>query len=242
MKVFISQSNYIPWRGYFDAIQQADVFVLYDDVQYTKRDWRNRNQIKTPGGLRWLTIPVKVKGRYLQKIDEVEIADEHWANKHWQCIVQNYHRTPFFYEYSPLFEALYQSATDHRLSRINQHFLTAIAKMLGITTQFRWSSEFDLEGNKSEKLLQICEELQATHYITGPAARNYLDEDLFRQAGKEIIWMDYSGYPEYPQLFTPFEGTISIIDLLFNTGPAATLYMKSSQYDISHYRRASSGD
>lgn len=242
MKVFISQSNYIPWRGYFDAIQQADVFVLYDDVQYTKRDWRNRNQIKTPGGLRWLTIPVKVKGRYLQKIDEVEIADEHWANKHWQCIIQNYHSTPFFPEYGPLIAALYQSATDHRLSRINHHFLTAIAKMLGIATQFRWSSEFDLAGNKSEKLLQICETLQATHYITGPKARNYLDEDLFRRAGMEIFWMDYSGYPEYPQLFAPFEGTISILDLLFNTGPAASSYMKSFQYDISHYKRASSGD
>ncbi|MBV6442360.1 MAG: hypothetical protein EPGJADBJ_04071 [Saprospiraceae bacterium] len=226
MKVFISQSNYIPWKGYFDAIQRADVFVLYDDMQYTKRDWRNRNQIKTPNGLQWLSIPVKVKGKYFQKINETEVADQDWPLNHWQCIVNNYRKAPFFPVYGPRFEALYQSATEQHLSQINYRFLKAIAGMLGINTHIRWSSEFALRGDKSEKLLHICKDLQATHYISGPSAQGYLQEDIFRQNGIDVLWMDYSNYPEYPQLFGPFNHFVSILDLLFNTGPAAPSYLK----------------
>ncbi len=226
MKVFISQSNYIPWKGYFDAIRRADVFVLYDDMQYTKRDWRNRNQIKTPNGLQWLSIPVKVKGKFFQKISETEVSDPDWALKHWQSIHQNYQKAPFFPEYGPLFETLYRSATEERLSQINYHFLKAIAGMLGITTRFRWSSEFDLQGDRSEKLLHICKDLQATHYISGPAAQGYLDMELFRKNGIDVLWMDYAGYPEYPQLFGPFNHHVSILDLLFNTGPGAAACLK----------------
>ncbi|GJM34823.1 MAG: hypothetical protein DHS20C18_38240 [Saprospiraceae bacterium] len=226
MKVFISQSNYIPWKGYFDAIQRADVFVLYDEMQYTKRDWRNRNQIKTPNGLKWLSIPVQVKGKYFQKINETLVADQKWPQKHWQNIVQNYQKAPFFPEYGPLFEALYLSATDDHLSQINYHFLKAIAETLGITTCFRWSSEFDLQGDKSEKLLHICKTLQATHYISGPSAQGYLEEGLFYKNEIEVLWMDYSGYAEYAQLFSPFEHNVSILDLLFNAGPEAGAYLK----------------
>ncbi len=229
MKVFISQSNYIPWKGYFDAIRRADVFVLYDDMQYTKRDWRNRNQIKTPNGLQWLSIPVKVKGKYFQKINETEVADQDWRLDHWQSIVQNYRKAPFFPEYGPLFEALYQSATETHLSQINYRFLKAITGMLGIDTRFHWSSEFDLRGDKSEKLLHICKDLQATHYISGPAAQDYLEEDIFRQNEVDVLWMDYSNYPEYPQLFGPFNHFVSMLDLLFNTGPAAASYLKYSR-------------
>lgn len=227
MKVFISQSNYIPWKGYFDAINKADVFVLYDDMQYTKCDWRNRNRIKTPAGMQWLSIPVKVKGKYIQKISEAEVTDQYWRKKHWQSIKQNYVKSPFFNEYSPLFEALYLSDTDHRLSQINYNFLKAVSGLLGITTRFIWSSEFELQGDKSQKLLHICQDLQATHYISGPSALDYLEEDLFRKNAIEVIWMDFAGYPEYPQFFGPFEHAVSILDLLFNTGPAATSYMKS---------------
>lgn len=227
MNVFISQSNYIPWKGYFDAINKADVFVLYDEMQFTKGDWRSRNLIKTPKGLQWLSIPVKVKGKYIQKISEAEVTDQYWRKKHWQSIKHNYVKSPFFKEYGPLFEAMYMSGTDHRLSQINYNFLKIVTGMLGITTRFIWSSEFDLRGDKSQKLLHICQDLQATHYISGPSARDYLEEDLFRKNGIEVIWMDFSGYPEYPQLFGPFEHAVSILDLLFNTGPAATSYMKS---------------
>ena len=232
MKVFISQSNYIPWKGYFDAIRRADVFVLYDDMQYTKRDWRNRNQIKTPNGLQWLSIPVKVKGKFFQKISETEVSDLDWALKHWQTIRQNYLKAPFFPEYGPLFETLYHRATEEGLSQINYLFLKTIAGMLGITTHFRWSSEFDLKGDKSEKLLHICRDLQATHYISGPAAKGYLDEDLFRKNEIDVLWMDYSGYPEYPQLYGPFDHHVSILDLIFNTGPNAASYLKSQYPQI----------
>lgn len=227
MKVLITQSNYIPWKGYFDAINQADLFVLYDDMQYTKRDWRNRNRIKTPNGTQWLSIPVQVKGRFFQKINETEIADPDWPQRHWQSIAHHYRKAPYFREYGPLIEDLYRSATHPCLSHINFHFLTSIADLLGIATPFRWSSEFELRGDKSEKLLHICLDLKATHYLSGPAARDYLDVDLFRQNGIDVVWLDYSDYPEYPQLFEPFEHGVSIIDLLFNTGPAAREYMKS---------------
>ncbi len=226
MKVFISQSNYIPWKGYIDAIQRADIYVMYDDMQYTKRDWRNRNQIKTPDGLQWLTIPVKVKGKYHQKINETEVADQDWPQKHWDRIVQNYRKAPYFQEYGPLFEILYQSATDQHLSQVNYLFLQAICKILGISTRFYWSSAFNFKGGRTEKLLQICKDLQATHYISGPSARGYLDEQLFSQHEIEIRWMDYSGYPEYQQISGPFQHSVSILDLIFNTGPAATTYMK----------------
>lgn len=229
MKVFISQSNYIPWKGYFDAINKADVYVIYDDMQYTKGDWRNRNRIKTPAGLQWLSIPVQVKGRTLQKINEAEVQDQYWRKKHWQSLDQNYSKAPFFKEYAPLFESLYLSGTDHQLSRINYNFLKIVTGLLGITTQIKWSSEFELHGDKSQKLLNICKDLRATHYISGPSARNYLQEDLFNQNGMEVIWMDFSGYPEYPQLFGPFEHSVSILDLLFNTGPAARSFMKTFQ-------------
>ena len=226
MKVFISQSNYIPWKGFFDAIQLADVYVLYDEMQYTKGDWRNRNRIKTLNGLQWLTIPVKVKGKLYQKINETEISNEGWARKHWKSIVQNYQKAPCFEEFGPRFEKLYQSVPGPLLSHINYHFLNGISEMLGITTAFRWSSEFELIGDKNERLLHICQDLNADEYISGPAAQSYLDERLFVQNRIKVTWMDYSGYPEYPQLYGNFEHGVSVIDLVFNLGGAAASYMK----------------
>lgn len=227
MKAFISQSDYIPWKGYFDAINMADVYVLYDGMQYTKGDWRNRNRIKTPNGLQWLSIPVKVKGKFFQKINETEIVDNNWRKKHWNSVTQNYNKTKFFKDYMPLFEELYLSGNEKLLSEINYKFLKAITNLLGIKTQLIWSSEFELKGDRSEKLINICKDLNATGYISGPTAKGYLDEGLFKQNGIEIYWMDFSCYPEYPQLFGSFEHSVSILDLLFNTGPQATLFMKS---------------
>lgn len=227
MNALITQSNYIPWKGYFDAIQRADVFVLYDDMQYTKGDWRNRNMIKTPAGLQWLSIPVKVKGKFRQKINETEVVNNEWAEKHWKSISYNYIKAPFFSEYGPLVNAWYEAAAGlHYISEINYYFLKAIAGLLGITTQFRLSSEFNLHGDKSEKLLHLCQELGATNYISGPAAMDYLKTELFEQNDIAVTWMDFSGYPPYPQLFGAFEHSVSILDLLFNTGPAAANYMK----------------
>lgn len=226
MKVFITQSNYIPWKGYFDAINQADVFVVYDEMQYTKNDWRNRNQIKTPNGVQWLTIPVK-KTALSQKISETEVADQLWRKKHWKTIAQNYSRAPFFNEISPLFEKCYLESEETMLSAINLSFIRAVNAVLGIDTKIVSSADFNLEAERTQKLVNICRELHAKTYLSGPAARNYLNEDLFNEAGIAVEWLDYSGYPEYPQLFGEFTHGVSVLDLLFNMGPKATSCMKS---------------
>ncbi len=154
--VVISQSNYIPWKGYFDLIGMADVFVIYDDAQYTKRDWRNRNKIKTPNGLQWLTIPVEVKGRYLQKINETRIADKNWGQKHWKTIVNTYGKAPYFNLVSDLLSDLYLNKHYTLLSEINHAFIKKIAGFLGIKTRILRSEQFDLAEGRTERLLGIC--------------------------------------------------------------------------------------
>jgi hypothetical protein len=226
--VLITQSNYIPWKGYFDAIELADVFVLYDDAQYTRRDWRNRNVIKTHQGPIWLTIPIQVKGRFHQPVKEALVADHDWAEKHWETIRREYARAAHFDRYGPLLEVLYkQAGTETRLSDINRLFLGGICDMLGIETPMRWSSEFDLRGDRNGKLINMCRDLSATHYLTGPKARAYLAEDRFRQAGIEVVWLDYSRYPEYEQLHGAFRHNVSAVDLLLNLGSRSRDYMKA---------------
>ncbi|MDP3921444.1 MAG: WbqC family protein [Candidatus Omnitrophota bacterium] len=226
-KIIITQSDYIPWKGYFDSIHMADVVVLYDDAQYTRRDWRNRNKIKTANGVKWLTIPVHVKEKYHQKINEVRISDPEWKEKHWKSLAGCYRKARYFEEYGPILEALYRNCTFELLSEINFTFLRAICKLLNIDTAFKWSGEFPVTGDKSERLLRICRELNATHYLTGPAAKDYLNTDVFRSEGIEVEWLDYSGYPEYTQLHPPFEHGVTILDLIFNEGPNAAKYMKT---------------
>ena len=225
--VVIVQSNYLPWKGYFDLISRADVCVLYDEVQYTRRDWRNRNRIKTAQGLQWLTIPVKVRSRYLQRIRETEVADPDWAQRHWASLKHAYGRAPFFADQTRWLRPLYErSAEQPRLSEINRDFLRALCDQLGIDTPLRWSWEFEGgEGERSARLLSICQALGATRYLSGPAARGYLDEALFRRSGVEVAWMDYSGYPEYPQLHGDFVHEVSLVDLLFCTGPEARRFV-----------------
>jgi hypothetical protein len=216
--VAIVQSCYIPWRGFFDLMKRVDEFVLFDDVQYTRRDWRNRNQIKTAQGLKWLTIPVDVKGKYHQKIKETRIADPEWAANHWQTIRHAYAKAAGFSEFGPVLEELYLGCEESMLSMVNYHFLTGINRMLDIQTRLSWSSDYQLEDEKSDRLLSICKQAGATHYLSGPSAKSYLDENLFRHEGVEVVWMDYSGYPEYRQLYPPFEPHVSIVDLLLNEG------------------------
>ncbi|MFA7381833.1 MAG: WbqC family protein [Desulfurivibrionaceae bacterium] len=227
-KIAILQSNYIPWKGYFDLIGSVDEFVLYDDMQYTKNDWRNRNLIKTPNGPAWLTIPVRQE-TLSQTIRETRIANPLWHKQHWKTISQNYAKAAHFKEYKDFFAELYLGATEVYLSEINRKFLLAINGLLGITTTIRCSSEFVLAPGKSERLLALCRELGATSYLSGPAARDYLDTALFASAGISVEWMDYSGYPEYPQLFPPFAHGVSIVDLLFNEGANAPKFMKGAQ-------------
>lgn len=223
----IVQSNYIPWRGYFDLVNSVDEFILYDDAQYTRRDWRNRNVIKSPNGLVWLTIPVHVKGKYFQKIKDTVVADDKWSHDHWNTIVLNYSKACYFSEYRELFEDLYLGSREKFLSQINYRFISAICRILGIKTTISFSMDYELAGSRTERLINLCKQTGATNYLTGPAARAYLDEAQFVSEGISVSFIDYSGYPEYGQLYPPFEPLVSIIDLVFNQGPAATKYMKS---------------
>ena len=157
--VLITQSDYIPWKGYFDAINMADVFVIYDDVQYTRRDWRNRNIIKTAHGLKWLTIPVEVKGRFSQTVRETKVSNKSWAMQHWKSIQHNYARAKYFEEYKAILENLYSESHEDFLSIINDRFLRVICDLLQIKSEFRVSSEFDLQGDKIERLVGICKTL-----------------------------------------------------------------------------------
>jgi WbqC-like protein family len=226
-RVAVSQSNYIPWKGYFDFIHSVDEFILFDTAQYTRRDWRNRNRIKTRAGPVWLTIPVIVKGRYLQTIQETEISDPSWNRHHWKALVHNYARAAHFDSYRDRFEELYLACQEKLLSQINYRFLVTICEMLGIKTHFSWSADYPQISGKTERIVEWCKLLNATEYLTGPAAKGYIEEGLFAKAGIELRYMDYSGYPEYRQAYPPFEHAVSIIDVIFNEGPDAQRYMKS---------------
>jgi len=223
--VAIVQSNYIPWRGYFDLIRAVDEFILFDDMQYTRRDWRNRNKIKTPSGLMWLTIPVETKGKFCQSIKDTQISDAYWMKRHWESIVHNYARSRYFREYRALFEEIYLNCNERFLSQINYRFLTAICDILKINTKISWSMDYHLVDGKTERLVELCRQAGATEYLSGPSARGYIDESLFESAGITLRYVDYSGYPEYDQLYPPFDHRVSIIDLIFNVGTDALKYM-----------------
>ena len=228
-RVAIVQSSYIPWKGYFDLINTCDEFVLYDNVQYTRRDWRNRNRIKAPGGLRWLTIPVRSKGRYLQRIDETEIEDPSWARSHWASITHSYAGAEHFELHRERIAELFATASrETMLARVNELLIRGLNELLGIDTRVSRLPDSALAGEgPTERLVGACRALGASEYVSGPAARSYLDGERFEAAGIAVSWMDYSGYPEYRQPFPPFEHGVSVLDLLFCTGPAARRHMTS---------------
>ena len=231
--VAIVQSSYIPWKGYFDLINSVDEFILFDDRQFTKRDWRSRNRIKTAQGVAWLSIPVASKGKYTQRIDETEIADPKWTQRHWATIEHGYRHAPHFDAYGDLLRTLYLDCADVLLSRINRRFLEAVCDVLGIRTRLTWSSAYIAEGAKTERLVQLCKAAGATRYLSGPTARAYLDEALFAEAHIELQYMDYSNYPPYDQLYPPFEHHVSIVDLLVHTGSSARNYLRSTSASLA---------
>ena len=222
----IVQSNYIPWKGYFDMIAAVDEFILYDDMQYTRRDWRNRNQIKTPQGVQWLTVPVQVKGKYHQKIRDTEIDGTDWAAAHWQALVQNYRRAPHFAEISEWFEPIYREESFTHLSQLNHRLIAAICAYVGIKTTISNSWDYTLIDGKTERLADLCVQAGGTEYISGPAAKDYVDETIFSERGVKLTWFDYAGYPEYPQLWGDFTHGVTMLDLLFNCGNRAHAFMR----------------
>jgi hypothetical protein len=229
--VVIVQSNYLPWRGYFDLIRRADEFILLDSVQYTRRDWRNRNIIKTPAGPQWITVPVEVKGQYDAAIDEVRVDNPGFAGKHVRAIELNYRKAAAFEEIAPwLFNLLLEASEAPLLSALNECLLTAIARKLGIATPIRRCTGLLERGameamDPTARLLALCKVAGASNYLSGPNARGYLDESRFHEAGVRVVWMDYAGYPEYPQLWGPFAPAVSIVDLLLNAGVRAPSYL-----------------
>jgi WbqC-like protein family len=227
MRIAILQSSYIPWKGYFDLINSVDEFVLLDTVQFTRRDWRNRNRIKTPAGPAWLTIPVHSTGHYLAPINEIEVSDESWGARHWRTLARSYARAPYFRTYADKFERLYVECRETRLSAINFAWITAICEILEIRTRLTWSMDYQLVVGKTERLVEICRQAGAATYLSGPAARSYIQPEIFEAAGVELDYFSYQGYREYSQLFPPFDHFVSILDLLFNEGPNATRFMLS---------------
>lgn len=226
-KIAILQSNYVPWKGYFDIIASVDEFILYDDMQYTCRDWRNRNKIMTPQGLLWLTIPVHTKGRFYQKISEARVMGHDWIDKHWKSIQMNYARAQYFDYYKERIRAVYENCRKEEfLSQINYRFLMEICDILDIHTKISWSSDYHLTDGKTERLVNLVKEAGGGLYLSGPAAKDYIVEECFQREHIELAWMDYSGYPEYTQLSSKFEHGVSILDLIFNEGPNAQKYMK----------------
>jgi len=207
-------------------IAAVDEFILYDDMQYTRRDWRNRNQIKTPQGVQWITVPVRVKGKYDQTIRETEIDGLSWADAHWKSIVQNYRKAPQFDEISAIFEPLYRQGQYTHLSVLNRVLIEAVCTYLGITTKISNSWDYPLVEGKTERLVDLCVKAGGTEYISGPAAKDYIEEHLFTEHGMKLSWFSYNGYPEYPQLWGEFTHGVTVLDLLFNCGKDAPRYMR----------------
>jgi len=226
--IAILQSNYIPWKGYFDIINMVDEFVFHDDLQYTKNDWRNRNLIKTEKGPTWLTIPCGMNEKRL--ICEVQLPDRKWQKKHWLKIEKYYRKSKYWLLYKDFFADIYLKNKWNSLSELNQALIRSISHdILSIKTVFRDSREFNLVESRAERVMELIKKTNATIYLSGPSAKNYLKEKDFSSAGITLQWMDYSNYFEYPQLFPPFNHKVSIIDLIFNVGDRAKEYMKSFQ-------------
>ncbi len=223
--VAVLQSNYLPWKGYFDIIHDVDEFIFYDEVQYTKNDWRNRNYIYTNNGLRWITLPC---GTDLHRsIDAVELKNQlPWRAEHWNKISEAYRKAPFFARYREFFEQIYRSDEWVYLSILNKYIITTISReFLGIRTAFTDSRNYAAQGSRNEKLLNLIVASGAQRYISGPAARGYITDEEFAQRGVSVTWKDYGGYPVYRQMHEPFEHGVSIIDLLFNVGEDAPHYI-----------------
>ena len=203
-----------------------DEFILYDDMQYTRRDWRNRNQIKTPQGIQWLTIPIQVKGKYDQKIRDTLIDGSSWAISHWKALEQNYRQAPYFEEIALWLRPLYLDNPYTHISQLNRDFIVGICHYLGIKTIISNSWDYCLVDGKSERLAELCKQACGTEYISGPSAKDYVEESIFADMNIKLTWFDYKNYPQYPQLWGEFTHGVTILDMLFNCGENTPQYMR----------------
>jgi hypothetical protein len=226
VNVVILQPSYIPWRGYFDQVRRADLFIFYDDVQFDKHGWRNRNQIKTAQGKQWLTIPVYSRGVTGGiPINQVKIDwSKPWAENHLKALTFAYKKAPCFASYAPWLDSVY-SRHDDLLADFTIRLTIEIAREIGNAhTRFMRSSDIPgIIGRKTDRLIQILQGVGATHYISGPSAKDYIESEKFEAVGITLEFMEYN-YPEYPQLYPPFDPNVSILDLMFMTGIRACEY------------------
>ena len=225
MRCAILQPSYIPWRGYFDIIRRVDLFVFYDDVQYDRRSWRNRNIVKSPQGPLWLTIPVRARNSQLAgtPINMIEMDGSAWAGRHLATLQHLYARAPHFAEFRPWLDRIYGSPP-HLLADFTIALIIELSSLLGIHTRFVRSSELGVTGTKTKRLINVLDRVGAKHYLSGPSAQDYIDERLFEKHGVSLEWMTYD-YPEYPQLHPPYDPHVSVLDLLFMTGIRAIEYI-----------------
>jgi hypothetical protein len=224
-RVVILQSNYVPWRGYFDLMDDADVFIVYDQVQYTKSDWRNRNVLKTRAGKAWITVPVRRDGLATQIEDARIDWKAEWPARHRSMIMENYRTAPFLDEVSAAFQSVLDRRHD-RLSALNVDLMAWVAGELSIKTRIVQSSSLASSGDRNERLVDLVRAVGGTRYLTGPAALSYLDLEAFGRAGIAVEVKAYD-YAPYTQLWGGFEGAVSILDLMLNTGPDARAHLKS---------------
>jgi hypothetical protein len=227
MKVGIIQSNFLPWLGYFDFIRETDLFIIHDDLQYTKGDWRNRNRIKTLRGLEWISVPVHYRNTS-QLIEETAVDySTSWTRKILNRIRESYRRAPHFEPFfSELTDLLAQPAAS--ISDLNLRLIHWVCRSLEITTPIRMSRDYHPQGAKTERLIGILTQVKATTYLSGPAAQAYLIPEMFEQACIQLEYKQYN-YPEYEQLYPPFVSTVSVIDLLFMKGQESKFYLENKE-------------
>lgn len=233
MRIVVLQPGYLPWLGFFDQMARCDKFVLYDDVLYDRNGWRNRNRIKTPNGVQWLTVPVLLSEHDGQpRIRDVRIDNRGpWARKHLAAMQQSYGRAPHF---TGVFERLHGllSRPWEWLVELDVAMIEELRDLLGLSTTLALASELGVVGERNDRLLAICARLGASDYLTGDAARSYLDEAAFAQAGVQVEYQEYT-HPVYPQLHGPFEPYLSVVDLLVNCGPQSLAILRKTAEDAA---------
>jgi hypothetical protein len=220
----VLQPGYLPWLGFLDQVIRSDTFIYYDDVQFDKHGWRNRNRIKSPNGPLWLTVPVLNKGKFKQTNLEVEIDNRQpWARKHIATIRQLYARAPCLGTYLPRLEELLCAGWSN-LVELDVAVIELICEWLHVKRKMLRSSQLAVPGAKSERLMKICQHLGAKHYLSGDSARDYLDIGLFSANGISVEWQEYK-HPIYPQLHGAFIPYLSVLDLLLNVGEKGCEYL-----------------
>ena len=227
----IAQPTFMPWIGWFDLADQADMMIILDDVQFSKQSWQQRNRLRTPGGLGFLSVPVKTSGRSQQLISEVELANKASVEKLLLSIQGYCARAPYFRGYFPgLVEAMRQGAVTGKLAELNISVIRWVMLTLGITTPLIRSSELEITGKRSEYVAALCQAVGAVRYLSPAGSEKYLLEDRQVFDDHEIkVWLHVYAHPEYRQCFRPFEPFASIVDLIFNSGPEALSIVRSGR-------------